>query len=486
MAAMAPPPPAPGRLAGAPGGVSFLRREKIGGQRPPPRPPQVLVLLVDEIVDRLLRFLDQRLRRLVAGDGRFVGEGPLHPPAAPAAHRLRRPHDAGQRVVVGGRNRVELVVVTAGAADRFGQERPPDDVHLLVDDVDEHLVDVLLGQHLRAQGQEPGRGETREPPAVAGRRHQVAGNLLLHEPVVGLVGVERLDDPVAVAERVRVRDVLVEPVRVGIAGDVEPVPAPPLAVARRRQQTLDHPFVGVGPLVGEERVDLGRGRRQAGQVEGDPPQQLTPAGGGDRGKPLRLEPGQDEPVDRAARPAPAADGGGLGTGHRPERPVRAARTEVVGGPPVGPGRHHRSGGGPRVHRAAGHPALEVGDDRGRQPAVGRHLDRSAVADDVDQQAVVRRAGHDDGAAVAPRPDPGRVDQRQSALDPLGVRAVAPVAARGEHRADLRFEVIEVFGRELLRPRRRGDAGGQRQDGDQEAGPDRGTSTRQRPRFGVHG
>ena len=103
-----------------------------------------------------------------------------------SAHRPGRAHDAGQRVVVGGGNGVELVVVAAGAADRFGQERPPDDVHLLVDDVDAHLVDVLLGQHLRAEGQESGRRETREPLVVDGRRHQVAGNLLLHEAVVGL------------------------------------------------------------------------------------------------------------------------------------------------------------------------------------------------------------------------------------------------------------------------------------------------------------
>ena len=479
-------PPAPGRLFGAPGGIGFLRGEEIAGQRLPPRPPQDLVLPVDEIVDRLLRLFDPFLRRLVAGDRRLVGEGPLHPPHAIATHRRRRAHDAGQRVVVGGGNGVELVVVAAGAADRLGQERPPDDVHLLVDDVDAHLVDVLLGQHLRAEGQESGRGEAREPLVVAGRRHQVAGNLLLHEPVVRLVAVERLDDPVAIAECIRVRNVLVEPVRVGIAGDVEPVSAPALAVARRRQEPLDHPFVGVGPLVGEERVDLGRGRRQAGQVERDPSQQLPPAGGGDRGQPLRLEPGQDEPVDRAAHPGRVVDGGRFGTGHRPERPVLAARTEIVGGAAVGPGGRDRGRGGPRVHRAAGHPALEVGDDRGRQPAVRRHLDRSAVADGVDQQAVVRRAGHDDGAAVAARPDPGRVDQRQSAPDALRVAAVTLVAALGEHRADLRFEVLEVFGPGFLRTGRRGgDPGGQHQDGAQQTDPDRGVARRQRPRIRMH-
>ena len=378
------------------------------------------------------------------------------------------------------------MVVATGAADGLGEERPADDVHLLVDDVDDHLVDVLLGQHLRAEGQEPGRGETREPLVVAGRRQQVAGNLLLHEPVVGLVGVERVDDPVAVAERVRVRDVLVEPVRVGVTGDVEPVPSPALAVAGRRQQPLDHPLVGVGPLVGQEGVDLGRGRRQAGQVERDPPQQLPLAGGGDRVQPLGLEPRQDEPVDRAARPGRVADGGRLGTGHRPVRPVLAAGTEVVGGAAVGPGGYDRGIGNPGIHGAAGHPALEVGDDGGRQPAVGRHLDRSVVTDGLDEQAVVRRAGHDDGAAVAARPDPGGVDQHQPAEDALGIGAVALVTALGEHRADLRLEVLEVLGRELLRARRCGHADGQHQSGAQgEQQPDPNRGVQQHPKMCVH-
>ena len=56
-------------------------------------------------------------------------------------------------------------------------------------------------------------------------------------------------------------------VRVGVAGGVEPGHRHPLAVVRRVQQAIDALLVGVGRLVGEERVDLGRRRRQAGQVE---------------------------------------------------------------------------------------------------------------------------------------------------------------------------------------------------------------------------
>ena len=56
-------------------------------------------------------------------------------------------------------------------------------------------------------------------------------------------------------------------VRVGVAGGVEPVDRHALAVVRRGQQAIDDLLVGVGRCVGEEGIDLGRRRRQAGQVE---------------------------------------------------------------------------------------------------------------------------------------------------------------------------------------------------------------------------
>ena len=41
-------------------------------------------------------------------------------------------------------------------------------------------------------------------------------------------------------------DVLVQAVGVGVAGHVEPVPAPPLAVGGRGEQAVDEPREGVG------------------------------------------------------------------------------------------------------------------------------------------------------------------------------------------------------------------------------------------------
>ncbi len=82
------------------------------------------------------------------------------------------------------------------------------------------------------------------PSARAGEEH-VAGDLLLHEPGVRLVRVERADDVVAVRPGVRPRLVLVVAVRLAVVDHVEPVPRPPLAVLRRREQLVDQLLVGV-------------------------------------------------------------------------------------------------------------------------------------------------------------------------------------------------------------------------------------------------
>ncbi len=94
--------------------------------------------------------------------------------------------DAGQGVIVGGRDRVELVIVAAGTARRQGQHRAADGVDLLVDVVHdepdlETLVDVL-----DAQGQEPGRDQLLVPLPLRFGRQQVAGDLLAENRSYGL------------------------------------------------------------------------------------------------------------------------------------------------------------------------------------------------------------------------------------------------------------------------------------------------------------
>ena len=120
------------------------------------------------------------------------------------------------------------------------------------------------------------------------------------------VAVEGVDHPIAPARHVAAA-VDVVAVRVGIAGGVEPVEGHPLAVVRRGQQAIDQLFVGIGTRVGQKGIDLGRRRRQAGQVERQPADQRCLVRLGRRLQSLALEPGQNEAIDRISRPAGIAN-----------------------------------------------------------------------------------------------------------------------------------------------------------------------------------
>ena len=76
-------------------------------------------------------------------------------------------------------------------------------------------------------------------------------------------------------------------VDVGVAQDVEPVPAVADAVLLAGEQPVDHLLVGVRRLVAEERVLLGERRREADQVEGDAAEQRPLVGRTDRLQALR-------------------------------------------------------------------------------------------------------------------------------------------------------------------------------------------------------
>ena len=80
------------------------------------------------------------MRRAVsASEHQLVVAGASSCPAATPANVSRAVKDAGQRVVVGRRNRIELVVVAAGAGDRHAQHARPVDVDLIVDHVHAEL-----------------------------------------------------------------------------------------------------------------------------------------------------------------------------------------------------------------------------------------------------------------------------------------------------------------------------------------------------------
>jgi hypothetical protein len=74
-------------------------------------------------------------------------------------HHGRAFENAGEAVVVGRGDGVELMVVTAGTAEREAEEGAPEGVDLLINDVHLHLGFIDFREDLRSDGQEAGRDE---------------------------------------------------------------------------------------------------------------------------------------------------------------------------------------------------------------------------------------------------------------------------------------------------------------------------------------
>ena len=101
-------------------------------------------------------------------------------------HEQRREERLQPEVVL-LQDRVELVVVAAGALHAHAEEDIGGDVGDVVENVRPLEGRVAVVVFVDAEAQEAGGGERL---GVAGEKF-VAGELLLHEAVVGLVGVER-------------------------------------------------------------------------------------------------------------------------------------------------------------------------------------------------------------------------------------------------------------------------------------------------------
>ena len=215
-----------------------------------------------------------------------------------------RREDGLQRVVVVLRDGVELVVVALGTVDRDARERADRVGHhvVAVEVAGDLAVGLRLG-HLAVADQVPRSGGDEANCLLAvdriGEEH-VAGDLLLDEPGVGLVGVERADDVIAIGPGIRAGLVLVVAVRVAVVDDVEPVPGPAFAIARRGQQPVDEFFIGRRIGIGDEGIHFFGRRRQARQVEREPADERAAVGDRRRRQLFLGELRADEEVDGVA------------------------------------------------------------------------------------------------------------------------------------------------------------------------------------------
>ena len=132
----------------------------------------------------------------------------------------------------------------------------------------------------------------------------VAGEHLLDHPVVALVGVERLDDPVAPVPdmRVAVAGLLAQPIPVAVSPDVHPVPPPALAMTRAASSRSTTFSCAFGGVISEEGVESCRVGREADQVEVDAAEPEVPGDRWGRLETARCVSSRQEGVDRIAGP----------------------------------------------------------------------------------------------------------------------------------------------------------------------------------------
>ena len=140
---------------------------------------------------------------------------------------------------------------------------------------------AFLVDHTVAE--EAGGCDGRAVSRVALRRGQeVAGELLDDKAVVGEVAIEGVDHPVA-PDPLIARKIFFVAVAVGVAGGVEPVAGPFLAVVGRGEEFVDavaHGGVGRAGVRREKTIELGERGRQAGEVEVEPAAERLGRSGG--------------------------------------------------------------------------------------------------------------------------------------------------------------------------------------------------------------
>ena len=390
----------------------------------------------------------------VGGEGgaRAVGIGVEHFIALHGAGE-----GGGEGVVVFLREGIVFVIVAADAAHGQTKDAAAESGYDVIELI---VANFLNGLGSSLTGEGTGDDETDGGGGIIGAGLKlVAGELKLKEAVVGKVGVEGADDPVAVMIGAGTEAIEFIAAALGVTNDVEPVARPPFSIGGGGEEPVDEEFEGFGGLVIDERGDcFGRGW-QAGEIEAGAADEGFAAGGGTGGDAGGFLAGEDEVVDGIA------GGGGIFNGRdgngleRFERPPLAAGVEVdlvfgTGG----------ARAGARVGGALGDPFLEVGND-----GVGELLFRGHgevfgdVAEGFDEEAVGGFAGDEGGAGFA------AVEEAFAGIDVeaglefallLGLGGVAGVALLREDGADFILEERKLLGGGFGGAEREGGEGGE--------------------------
>ena len=351
-------------------------------------------------------------------------------------------------VVLALRNGVVLVFVALGTANGQSQEDLPRGIHPVDHRLDAKLLGVgpSLFVHQRVAVKAGGNLLRLCRPG-----QHVARQLLDGELIERQVAIQRLDHPLSV-EPDRAGSVAGEAVRIGVAGQVEPVPAPALAKVRRLQQAVDQSLVGVRGGVFDKRGDLTGAGGKTQQVEAQPPNLRDAIGLGGGGQLLGPQPRENELIERIPHRGPRGDLWGNAATDGAERPM--AGTGIGGGRDRG----HR-GVGRRTLCSFGQPSPDEGEFIGRRAGIfggGHRRDPLGTTQHLPEQGGGVGGGCEEGATVSPGGQPGGGVDPQAPAGPF--RSMALLAIAAEQRGD--------FAGEINRGRVRG-TGGRAQPGPRE-------------------
>ncbi len=169
-------------------------------------------------------------------------------------------------IVVGLADRIEFVIVTAGAAERHTQKSLAGRVDDFIQGIGPNLGGlsrVLIVNAVVRARYEKGRSDLYIGISLA---EYIARQMLPHEGIEGLVLVDRTNDVVAKGPEILNDPILLEADAFAEAYDIQPMAPPTLSIARRCQKSVDQALIGLGIGVRRKRLHFLRRRRQAGQI----------------------------------------------------------------------------------------------------------------------------------------------------------------------------------------------------------------------------
>ena len=229
--------------------------------------------------------------------------------------------DPIERIVVADGDRIEFVIMAAGAGHRQGLGAAHHNINAIIDDV------VGDAEKPFSEGKKSHRCQVWRTL----RLHLIRGHLEQEKTVVGHVLIQRAHHPVAITPGVHELLFLAGihiTFGVGITGHIQPVARPVLSIMRRGQQTVHHLRESVRGRVLQKGLHRSVFRRQPGEVKRDAADQ-GPAVRRCRRLQTRLpQPLEDKAVHLLLTPRVAWQGGRLGMADRLKGPQAAPRRKV--------------------------------------------------------------------------------------------------------------------------------------------------------------